>query len=152
MCLPNIMNLLCISHCCPQYFCDVYPLHHSHFVCLLLYFHLVFLSMCCPVAILGLLEFSLFCCAAPLHCTGSVKNFNFRWGYREIILFVSISCAVFCVQQHCLDIAYVKLPLAPFVLSFGSQFPSAFCQNSVPCFQLYFLFWQLHDVMLLPFP
>ena len=24
-------NLLCISRCCPQYFCDVYPLHHSHF-------------------------------------------------------------------------------------------------------------------------
>ena len=98
----------------------------------LLHFHLVFLSMCCPGAILGLLEFSLFCCATSWHCIRSVRNFNFCLGYREIILFVTISCAgFFCAQQHCLDIAHVKFPLAfcaefwrPIPLSFLSKFNS----------------------------
>ena len=67
MCLPNIMNLLCISHCCHQYFCDFYPLHHFTHWCQLLG----------TLSVTSSLSSSVFIHVLPRCHSGSARIFTF---------------------------------------------------------------------------
>ena len=139
MCLPNIMNLLCISPCCHQYFCDFYPLHHFTHWCQLLG----------TLSVTSSLSSSVFIHVLPRCHSGSARIFTFL--LRHLMALYSIGqefqfllrvqgnnficndflCCFFCAQQHCLDIAHVKFPLAfcaefwrPIPVSFLSKFNS----------------------------
>ena len=67
MCLPNIMNLLCISPCCHQYFCDFYPLHHFTHWCQLLG----------TLSVTSSLSSSVFIHVLPRCHSGSARIFTF---------------------------------------------------------------------------
>ena len=122
MCLPNIMNFLCISHCCPQCFCDVYPLHHSHFVCLLLYFHLVFSSMCHSGST-RIFTFLLRCPIA-LYWIGQEFQFSLRVQGNNFIC-IHFLCCILCeaaLSWYCL----CETSLSTFCAEFWQPIPVSF--------------------------